>query len=391
VETTATYDKPAQEFVIHSPTPSSRKTWISQGMFAEHAVILAELVIDGERLGPHLFWARIAKHTDSGLQHEQGVEAETLPPKTALRGLDNAYHRFEEFRVPRSSLLSRFCSVSAAGEYELKLPQGVPRMVDLLISRLLTGRIQLSESTVNHAMRVLRQSWAYADSRELWRGSRAMRQGPPFAKPAPLMSEKPLIRGALRDYSRSLAIVANFIASTREKVAVCVQQDRFPNDTVEMTCMCKFVGTGFAVDALSACRKIMGARALQAESGLGIESFVANATCAAEGDNTIMELKIVSDVIRGRTSRLPLGLLWRLAFDRRGRRAISFYVSRMARALLLWSKAVDDGQLLKDVAWARMHMRVLDAWLAQDRASCPEAWLESYEKILMQFPVPVVM
>ena len=24
-----------------------------------------------------------------------------------------------------------------------------------------------------------------------------------------------------------------------------------------------------------------------------------------------------------------------------------------------------------------MHMRVLDAWLAQDRASCPEAWIET--------------
>ena len=34
-------------------------------------------------------------------------------------------------------------------------------------------------------MRVLRQSWAYADSRELWRGSRAMRQGAPRRPAAP--------------------------------------------------------------------------------------------------------------------------------------------------------------------------------------------------------------
>ena len=54
----------------------------------------------------------------------------------------------------------------------------------------------------------------------------------------------------------------------------------------------KFLGTGFGVDATSACRKMMGTRAIQAESWLGDGSFVCNATCAAEGDNTIMELKV---------------------------------------------------------------------------------------------------
>jgi hypothetical protein len=48
METTATYDSAADEFVIQSPTASSTKTWISQGMYAEHAVILARLFVDGE-------------------------------------------------------------------------------------------------------------------------------------------------------------------------------------------------------------------------------------------------------------------------------------------------------------------------------------------------------
>ena len=51
VETTATYDTATDSFVIHSPTPSSRKTWISQGCYAEHAVILAELLIAGKSYG----------------------------------------------------------------------------------------------------------------------------------------------------------------------------------------------------------------------------------------------------------------------------------------------------------------------------------------------------
>ena len=35
VETTATFDSASDSFTIHSPTPSSKKTWISQGCQAE--------------------------------------------------------------------------------------------------------------------------------------------------------------------------------------------------------------------------------------------------------------------------------------------------------------------------------------------------------------------
>ena len=47
VETTAEWDGDAQHFVLHSPTASSSKTWISQGMYAQSAVILARLTVGG--------------------------------------------------------------------------------------------------------------------------------------------------------------------------------------------------------------------------------------------------------------------------------------------------------------------------------------------------------
>jgi hypothetical protein len=80
-----------------------------------------------------------------------GVAVTSLDEKTALRGLDNAHITFDHFEVPRSSLLSRFSSVDASGSYAIELPPGNKRMLDLLISRLLTGRICLSEYTVGFA------------------------------------------------------------------------------------------------------------------------------------------------------------------------------------------------------------------------------------------------
>jgi len=46
--------------------------------------------------------------------------------------------------------------------------------------------------------------------------------------------------------------------------------------------MCKFIGTGFGADAVGAVRKALGARALQEDAMLGTETFLPNATSAAE-------------------------------------------------------------------------------------------------------------
>ena len=100
------------------------------------------------------------------------------------------------------------------------------------------------------------------------------------------------IKAAFRNYSQTLAVIGNFITRTRGEVAKCIAEDRFPNAVVERTCICKFVGTAFGVDAVSALRKVMGSHAIFAKSRLGRDTFVCNATCAAEGDNTVMELKV---------------------------------------------------------------------------------------------------
>ena len=67
----------------------------------------------------------------------RGVAVESNPPKTTLRALDNAAIAFSGFRLPRSSLLSRFCQLGRAGEYTLELPGQAKRMLDILIFRLL--------------------------------------------------------------------------------------------------------------------------------------------------------------------------------------------------------------------------------------------------------------
>ena len=110
-----------------------------------------------------------------------------------------------------------------------------------------------------------------------------------------------------------------------------------------------------------------------------------------------MHVQIVQDIVRGRTSKIPLALLTRLVTGagRQGRLAVRVYLSRFARAMALGRAAAKDGQLLRELAWARLHLRVLDAWCQNNSEARAEggavvaSWLGSYERVLMCFPVPV--
>ena len=58
-------------------------------------------------------------------------------------------------------------------------------------------------------------------------------------------------------------------------------------------------------------------------------------------------------------------------------------------ATLLGKRALGAGRLLRDVAWARAHLRVVDVWLSHTKNDpVQRAWLESYDRVLMKFPTP---
>jgi acyl-CoA oxidase len=256
VETTAVYDADKKEFCIHSPCPSATKTWISQGCYAEHAVILASLIMpDGSDKGPHLFFSRIQTRdpVTGVLTPLTGVTVSSLDAKIALQGLDNAYITFDHFILSKEKLLSRFSDIDdVTGEYVLRLPKGNRRMLDLLISRLLTGRVCLSEYTLLYAKNLINESYTYACNRNLWISKR-QRDTITSNK----MSDKPLIAATFTNYSEAIAVIAAYIANTREATATAIHDSLFSSALIESVCVCKFVGTSFGVDVVSVMRKMM--------------------------------------------------------------------------------------------------------------------------------------
>ena len=106
VETSATFDAATQEFVINSPNQGAYKNWISQGHVADQAVVLANLTVGSEHVGPHAFLVDMAS---------AGISTGDMGVKTTGNDLDNAWIGFQGVRVPRSALLDAHCDVSADG------------------------------------------------------------------------------------------------------------------------------------------------------------------------------------------------------------------------------------------------------------------------------------
>jgi len=121
LETTATYDKVTEEFVLHSPTMSAVKWW--PGCLAKvcnHCVLMARLFIDGTDYGPHPFMLQI-RRLDT---HEcmPGIELSDIGPKFGFNGVDNGTMRLSYVRIPRANLLMKNSQVSKEGVYTAPLP-----------------------------------------------------------------------------------------------------------------------------------------------------------------------------------------------------------------------------------------------------------------------------
>ncbi|KAI9992093.1 hypothetical protein PInf_017547 [Phytophthora infestans] len=113
IETVATYDKATQEFIIDSPTLTSRKWW--PGGLANHAMVHARLFLNGKDVGVQAFLVQIR----SLKNHEpmSGVEVGDIGPKVGFQPIDNGYCAFHKVRIPRDNMMMRYAKVLPDGTF----------------------------------------------------------------------------------------------------------------------------------------------------------------------------------------------------------------------------------------------------------------------------------
>ncbi|KAH7304744.1 hypothetical protein B0I35DRAFT_444836 [Stachybotrys elegans] len=110
LETTATWNPQDKTFTIHSPHLTASKWWIgSLGKAANHAVVVAQLILNGKSHGPHPFVVQIRDL----VTHEPlpNIHVGDIGPKFGYNTMDNGFLLFNHVKIPHINMLSRFSGV----------------------------------------------------------------------------------------------------------------------------------------------------------------------------------------------------------------------------------------------------------------------------------------
>lgn len=116
MKTTATYDKNTKQFILHSPDFEAAKCWAGAlGNTATHALLYAQLILEGKSYGLHMFIVPI--RDPQTLIPYPGVTVGDMGEKMGLNGIDNGFLLFNQYPLPRENLLDKNGDVTEDGRY----------------------------------------------------------------------------------------------------------------------------------------------------------------------------------------------------------------------------------------------------------------------------------
>lgn len=283
LETTITYDAESEEFVVHSPTPSATKTYIGNAAEdAQMAVVFGQLQVAGEEHGIHAVLVPVRDKAGHALP---GVTIGDNGAKGGLDGVDNGTFHFEQVRVPRTMLLSRYGGVDDDGAYHSPIDNQNRRFFTML-GTLVRGRICVAGAGAQSARKALSIATRYAMQRSQF-------TAPGRAGEVVLLDylahQRKLLPAVATAYA--LAFAQNDLVSTLEEVQskpVGQRDQRAQRELETRAAGMKAVSTRFANDIIQVCREACGGAGYMAENGLTELRRDADVFATFEGDNTVL-------------------------------------------------------------------------------------------------------
>ncbi len=137
LETTATYDREQDMFIIHTPNEQAGKEYIGNALHGRMATVFAQLHTNGEEHGVHAFLVQLRNENDELMP---GVRIEDCGYKVGLNGVDNGRIWFDNVRIPRENLLNRFGDVDGQGNYDSSIGS-ISRRFFTMLGTLVGGRV----------------------------------------------------------------------------------------------------------------------------------------------------------------------------------------------------------------------------------------------------------
>jgi len=358
VETTATWTYENQGgFDLHTPSSSAEKTWISQGLAADWGVVVANLIVEQQNFGPHVFLVEMSS---------VGVHRESMGEKTTFNALDNARVSFNHVFLQCDALLSKLCSVRLRPTFpdgplraEYAFTGNRPPSFVQIAQRLLSGRLCISDSAIAYVEGVLRVTRKYAESRMVWVDKE--RKMP--------LSELPYMKKVLHSVEVGLNVHKAFLLLLQKEFAEAIESSQdLSRALVTRIAAAKVEAVEFAIKSLALLRRDVGSYSLMASSPYGSNNDILLCCRFAEGDSRVLQQMLTRDLVKAH-SKFPAvaRLLWRVL-----KAWLSGALHSPAKLQYL-----RDQQLLR-LLWdlARQHRQCLQKGMTKAQAET-EAWIQA--------------
>jgi len=290
LETTGTYDPETQEFVIDSPTPSSRKDYIGGAAnTARVAAVFAQLITKGEGHGVHCFVVPIRDDEGNDLP---GVTTSDCQYKGGLPGVDNGRIQFDQVRIPRENLLNKYADVAEDGTYTSPIENPGRRFFTML-GTLIRGRVTVGGSAGAAARVALDIATRYALQRRQFE--------------APGAEEEVLIMDYLVHQRRLFPLIAKSYAlqfAQNELVAKCHELQTSDDPDAEeqrelesRAAGLKAANTWHATRAIQEAREACGGAGYLAENRLIALKADTDVFTTFEGDNHVLTQLVAKELL----------------------------------------------------------------------------------------------
>jgi acyl-CoA oxidase len=283
IETTATYDAEAGEFVIHTPHEGARKDYIGNAARdGRICAVFAQLDVGGERRGVHCFLVHIR---DAGGRICDGVRIEDCGPKLGLDGVDNGRIWFDHVRVPRDAMLDQHAQVREDGTYFSPIENPTRRFFTML-GTLVMGRVSVCGASISATKVAQTIAVRHALTRTQF--------GPPGSDEVVLMRYRTHQRRLLPDLAHTYALhfaqerlrgrLDDVFRYDRGEPA----SDRERKELETLAAGLKAVATWHATHTIQACREACGGAGYLRSSRFAALKADTDVFTTFEGDNTVL-------------------------------------------------------------------------------------------------------
>jgi acyl-CoA oxidase len=283
LETTITYDAPAAEFVVHTPREAAGKEYIGNALHGRMAAVFGQLIVGGENRGVHAILTPLRDELGRLLP---GIRVEDNGYKMGLNGVDNGRIWFDEVRVPREHLLSRFGGVGPDGEYASPIKDPSRRFFTML-GALVGGRVCVPRAGLSAAKSALSIAVRY--------GLRRRQFGPSYTEPETIIMDYPahqrrLLPPLAKAYALHFALEGLSERYLRRR----------PEEMREIETLAagmKAYTTWFVTATIQECREACGGKGYLAENRFAALKADTDIFTTFEGDNTVLMQLVARGVL----------------------------------------------------------------------------------------------